>query len=295
MITKEQLRDVPGMTVYDDGHNRIGKIGQIYFDDRTGQPEWMTVRTGLFGSKETFVPLRPAEIRDGEVTVPFHREQIKEAPAIDTEAGGHLSEAEEDRLFGYYGLGAVGETAVVGQRPTPAQSKLEQPGGLEPEQHGGLEAKPSSLGEPQVGGEAAPVVAAPQQPAGEAPTDEAMTRAEEHLRVRTQNEETGRARLHKYVVTENEQQTVPLRREKAHVEHEPITEVNRDRAMAGPDISESDYEIVLHEERPVVGTETVPVERVRLETEDVTENETVSGQVRQERIQAELPDEERRG
>jgi uncharacterized protein (TIGR02271 family) len=117
--------------------------------------------------------------------------------------------------------------------------------------------------------------------------DDAMTRSEERMHVGVERREAGRARLRKYVVTEEVQQTVPVRHEEVRVEREPITDANRDAAMSGPDIGEAEHEVVLHEERPVTETEAVPVERVRLTTEEHTEQETVHGTVRKERIAAE--------
>jgi uncharacterized protein (TIGR02271 family) len=116
-------------------------------------------------------------------------------------------------------------------------------------------------------------------------TDDAMTRSEEELRVGTERREGGRVRLRKYVVTETEQRTVPVRREEVRVEREPITEGNVDQALDGPEISEEEHEVVLHEERPVVEKEVVPKERVRLNTEEQTDQETISETVRKERIE----------
>jgi uncharacterized protein (TIGR02271 family) len=116
-------------------------------------------------------------------------------------------------------------------------------------------------------------------------TDDAMTRSEEELRVGTERREAGRARLRKYVVTEHEQRTVPVRREEVRVEREPIHEGNVDQALEGPDISEEEHEVVLHEERPVADTEVVPKERVRMSTEERTDEETVSADLRKERIE----------
>jgi uncharacterized protein (TIGR02271 family) len=115
-------------------------------------------------------------------------------------------------------------------------------------------------------------------------TDDAMTRSEEQLHVGTERHEAGRARLRKYVVTEDVTKTVPVRREEVRIEREPITDANRDDAMAGPAISEEEHEVVLHEERPVVEKEAVPVERVRLDKETVTEQQTVNEEVRKEQI-----------
>ena len=116
-------------------------------------------------------------------------------------------------------------------------------------------------------------------------TDDAMTRSEEHLNVGTQRVEAGRARLRKYVVTENVTQTVPVSHEEVVLEREPITDANVGSALDGPAISEEEHEVVLHAERPVVAKEAVPVERVRLDTETVTEQQTVSDTVRKEQIE----------
>ncbi len=114
-----------------------------------------------------------------------------------------------------------------------------------------------------------------------------MTRSEEQLKVGTEQVETGRARLRKHVVTEQQTVTVPVSREEVRVEREPITDANRDQAVAGPDISEEEHEIVLTEERPVVHKEAVPVERVRLGKETVTDQHEVSEEVRKEHIETE--------
>ncbi|MET8834476.1 YsnF/AvaK domain-containing protein [Micromonospora sp. NPDC004540] len=108
--------------------------------------------------------------------------------------------------------------------------------------------------------------------------------------VGTEREQAGTARLRKYVVTEQQQVSVPVQREEVRLEREPVTDANIGRAMDGPAISEEEHEVTLHEERPVVAKETVPVERVRLGKETVTDTETVGGEVRKERIEADLPD-----
>jgi uncharacterized protein (TIGR02271 family) len=237
MITMEQVDNVLGREVYDSANAKIGKAEHVYFDQQTRQPEWLTVRTGLFGKSEAFVPLQPAELRGDGVMVPFSKDQVRNAPHIDVANEEELPQADEARIYEYYGM-----------RRMPTE-------------------------------EAAPK----RQPRG----DEAMTRSEEHLRVGKQDREAGRVRLRKYVTVEEEQQTVPVRKERVRVEREPITKENVKAAKAGPDIREAEHEVILHEERPVVETETVPVERVRLERETVTEEEKVSGQVRKEHIDTE--------
>jgi uncharacterized protein (TIGR02271 family) len=117
--------------------------------------------------------------------------------------------------------------------------------------------------------------------------DDAMTRSEEELQVGTETRERGRARLRKYVTTEQQQVTVPVRREEVRVEREPITDANLDAATGGPDISEAEHEVVLREEEVVVDKRAVPRERVRLDTETVTDERQVAEEVRKEQIEVE--------
>jgi len=117
--------------------------------------------------------------------------------------------------------------------------------------------------------------------------DEAMTRSEEQLHVGTERVETGRARLRKYVVTEQQTVTVPVSREEVRLEREPITDTNRGDALDRPRITEEEQEVVLTEERPVVMKETVPVERVKLGTETISDTEQVTADVRKEQIELE--------
>ncbi|MCW2680981.1 MAG: hypothetical protein JWM62_2382 [Frankiales bacterium] len=116
-------------------------------------------------------------------------------------------------------------------------------------------------------------------------TDSAMTRSEETLRVGTERAAAGRARLRKYVGTETETRTVPVSHEEVRVEREPITDANIGAALDGPTISEEEHEVVLTAEQPVVQKEAVPVERVRLDTETVTEQAQVTEDVRKEQIE----------
>ena len=118
-------------------------------------------------------------------------------------------------------------------------------------------------------------------------TDDAMTRSEEELRVGTAARESGRARLRKYVVTEQVQTTVPVQHEEVRLEREPITSANVDAALDGPALSEEEHEVTLYSEQPVVEKRVVPKERVRLEKDTYVEDAHVTEEVRSEQIQAE--------
>ena len=116
-------------------------------------------------------------------------------------------------------------------------------------------------------------------------TDTAMTRSEEELHVGTEKVQTGVAKLRKYVTTEQVSKTVPVSHEEVRVEREPITDANIGQALDGPAISEEEHEVTLTAERPVVAKETVPVERIRLDTETVTEQAQVTEEVRKEQVE----------
>jgi len=103
MLTPEELEHVIGGTAYSREGEKIGRIGNVYVDDETGQPQFLSVTTGLFGTNQTFVPAAEAE-RDGDrVTVPFAKESVKDAPNVRPDHG-HLDLEDERRIFDFYGL-----------------------------------------------------------------------------------------------------------------------------------------------------------------------------------------------
>ena len=92
-----------GYELIDRDGDKIGTIGEIYLDHETNEPEWATVKTGLFGTRQTFVPIRDA-ISEGEIVrVPFEKSHVKDAPNVDPEQ--QLSQAEERELYDHYGVG----------------------------------------------------------------------------------------------------------------------------------------------------------------------------------------------
>ncbi|WP_100501905.1 DUF2382 domain-containing protein [Geodermatophilus chilensis] len=275
MINETQIQQVIGTTAVDADGDKLGKVGEIYLDDETGRPEWATVHTGLFGTKETFVPLAQAELSGEQLRFPYDKSKVKDAPKIDTE--GHLSPQEEQELYRYYGLGTGTTTETTAQTTTGTAGMAGVAG-----TSGRTDRDGDGVHDDVQGRAVGHDTSGPT-------TDEAMTRSEERLNVGTRSEEVGRARLRKYVVTENVTETVPVFREEVRVEREPITDANIGNAMDGPAISEEEHEVTLHAERPVVEKEAVPVERVRLDKETVTEQERVAADVRKEEIEVDGP------
>jgi len=298
----DALRDA---TVYTSDGDKIGKVGDVYLGDHSGQPEWVTVKTGLFGSAETFVPLAQASSDGGEIRVPYTKEQVKDAPR--TSADGQISEEEEDRLFAHYGIGdSASGSGTDSRTQTHADSTGRGDGfmagsGTSRGDYEELDELGAARGEATVpGGTGTGEGGTRRDRSGEAgvqgrdtsgpTTDDAMTRSEERLHVGTERREAGRARLRKHVVTERQTEQVGTSREELVVEREPITEANRGAATSGAQLSEEEHEVVLHEEVPVVSKTVEPVERVRLGTETQHDTQTVAADVAKEQIDLDGPD-----
>jgi len=117
-------------------------------------------------------------------------------------------------------------------------------------------------------------------------SDDAMTRSEEELMVRTVRRQSGRVRLRKYVVTERVQRTISLRREEIRLEEVPPS-----TPPAGPVSEDAEpsgvEEIVLYKEVPVIEKRVVPAERVRVVKDTRTDEAHVAEEVRKERIRVE--------
>jgi uncharacterized protein (TIGR02271 family) len=268
--TREDVLSWRGQDLVDNDGDKIGSIDDIYLDRETDQPEWAVVTTGLFGTKRTFVPLQDAQPHEGGIRVPYEKAAVKDAPKIDPD--GELSHDEERTLYQHYGRDYADYEGGSGV--------LDRDTGTDTTTRGDVDADTTR---DQVGG--------PGRDTSGRNTDSAMTRSEEELRVGTTEREAGRVRLKKYVVEDEVTETVPVRREEVRVEREPITDANRGDALDGPDISEEEHEVVLHEEEVVAEKRAVPKERIRLEKDVETNEETVSETVRSERVDV---DEDRR-
>ena len=255
MFGTQDYTTLIGRTVYSTDGQKIGELRQVYLDDQSEQLQFITVKTGLFGTSENFVPAADVNATEDGVTVPFEKDTVKNAPKID--ADGHIAPEQEQEIYAYYGLAYGGH----------GTGHLDTHGTGQTDTHG-------TVGHGTVGHDTSGPT-----------TDDAMTRSEEQLHVGTERHESGRVRLRKWVETEQQQLTVPVSRERAVLEREPVTDVSVDQALSGKAISEEEHEVVLHEERAVVDKTVAPVERVRVDKQVVTEQQTVADEVRKERIE----------
>ncbi|MCT1916433.1 PRC and DUF2382 domain-containing protein [Kocuria rhizophila] len=276
-------------TAYGSDGDKIGKVEQVFLDDNSGEPTFLTVNTGLFGAKENFVPVKGARQDGDRVVLPYTKDVIKDAPKVD--ADQHLSPAEEEELYRYYEMnyddgratgtdrdrnaaaaGTAGVAgAAAGDRHANADRDVADRDRLAADRDRDLTDR-----------DRAGVDQDRHVAAGE---NASVTRHEERLNVGTQEREAGHARLRKYVVTDHETVDVPVEREEVTVERTPL---NGTEAHAGTGrIGEEEVDVTLHEERPVVEKEAVAVEEVGLNKQTVRETQRVEADVQKEQVDVE--------
>lgn len=262
MISTNELTSLAGKHLAGSDGQKIGKIVDVYESTDGSDGTFVTVHTGMFGGHASFVPLREAALQGDEVVVPYDKDLVKDAPRVT--ADEELTSDEEQRLYQHYRLGG-GTAATNGGAGVPRGTDRKDVDG---------DGVYDDVQDTAVGRDTSGLT-----------TDDAMTRSEERLQVGTEKVQTGVARLKKRIVTENVTTTVPVSREEVYIDREPINDGNRDKALDGPELSEEEHEVVLTAEKPVVTKETVPVERVRLGTNTVTEQAEVNETVRKESIE----------
>lgn len=296
--------ELDGLTVYDTEGEKIGNVGRVYVDDNTGRPDWITVKTGLFGMKESFVPLAGARRVGSDLHISHPKDQVKEAPRVDADA--HLSVSEEEELYRHYGLtrntkGNLGDRAGTGTgAPTTTGTGTMGAAGTGAAAGAGAGAmgaagrsgndRTQTAGtgkhrDADAAGTSRPLAGAgagTSRSAADPGGKDELIRSEEQLHIGTEEYESGKARLHKYVVTENVTRSVPVSHEEVRVVREPLQPGDRTTGRGG--LTEQDVEVTLHAERATMRKEAVPVERVRMETEKVTEQKEVSAELRKEQI-----------
>jgi uncharacterized protein (TIGR02271 family) len=257
-----------GHKVLDDEGQSIGKIKQVLLDERTNEPTWVSVHTGLFGMKETLVPLQGARYVEEDIQIPYDKATVKDAPNID---GGHdLTEREKAEISDYF--------ARHGNVPRQAGGESDRMTGAAA---GGTAAGGPGMREGMAGERGDWV--------GSDEDETRMVRHEEQVDIGVERRQSGEARVHKSVESERFDETVPLHHEELRVERRPITDPSQVEDREG--MEESEERFILHEERPVVSKREVPVEEVRVRKQEVSHDEHVEGERRRERIEMDEGDE----
>lgn len=277
MADFNRIEDLANATAYDVDGDKVGGVKDVYVNDTTGQPDFVSVNHGLFGGGDSIVPLRGHTLRDGELHLAFPKERIEDAPDLDE--NGHLTTEDQDAFYRHYGLENTQDVTTYETGNRFAETGAAGAGAA------------GAAGAGYAAGERRDVETDVDAERREfADTDRRdvadngeIIRSEEQLNVSKDRVETGQVRLRKYVVNETETVEVPVEREEVRVVREPITDA--DRANYDGNIGEQEASVTLSEDRVNVSKESVPVEKVSLEKDTVRDTERVSEELRKERFE----------
>jgi hypothetical protein len=223
MIDPRSTASLIGADVLDPDGEKIGTVGQVYLDPDTDRPLWATVKTGLFGSKESFVPLEGASYTDDRLHVEHSKDVVKHAPRID--ADGALTHDEEDSLYAHYrprnddhdgdGDGhddhhrGLADRLGFGKKDHDHDGRDHDHDGHAGEGHDGRDHAHDDDREHELGSDRSHHGdGSGRHAVGGTPTG-------------ADGVETGRMRLRKYTVTEERTVTVPVTREEVRLEPDP--------------------------------------------------------------------------
>ena len=304
MVDRTNIEALQNAEVFDSTGASLGRVKQLYVGQQTDEPTWVTVNTGLFGTKETFIPLAEARQEGDRITVPYEKAFVKDAPNIDED--GDISPEEEEELYRYYGVtdqGAAGAPAgqrggehradrdrdrtatgagvgAAGAGVGAAGAGYDRDGVRDGDRLEKDRAGRDELGLETAGRDGVRDGADLGRDRDHVDAEQGTTLHEERLNVGTERRETGRVRLRKYVVSDTERVEVPVEREEVVLERVPATEDGR-----GAELSEGEVEVPVHEEHAVVNKETVATEEVRLGKKTVQDTETVQADVAREEVE----------
>jgi uncharacterized protein (TIGR02271 family) len=245
--------DARGRDVYSSDGEKIGDLDNIYVDEDTGRPLWIRLSTGFFGLRHVVAPAEGAVMTEDRIQLSFTRDQVKDSPDAD---GDRLSDETNDALCRYYGMSGTGYVADFG-----------------------------GTAGADVGAGLADYGATPGSTMGgvmDTERTETITRSEEEIRVGKREVEGGRVRLHKWVETEPVSAEVELEQERAYIQREPINE-----PVTGAELTEQEIEVPLRREEAVVQKDVVGKERISVSKEVESQVETVTDEVRKERVEIE--------
>jgi stress response protein YsnF len=208
-----------GSTVVDRDGDKVGTLEELYLD-HADRPSWGAVHTGLFGMRQTFIPLTEATELGDQLQVPFDKDHVKSAPNIDP--AEQLTDDQERELYRHYRLPA-GETEAE-EDPGAATARDDPAGQGRAAQ---ADAATAARGNDDAARDEQTEDGGAERRHAEGDAPDAITRSEEELVVGKRRRVRGRARLKKYVVTDHVQKTVPVRREEVRVEYDPADDEQR--------------------------------------------------------------------
>lgn len=279
MTTQNNIRDLFNTTAFDSNGEKLGDVQEVFVDDHSGQPTFVEVKHGLFGMSSSLVPLKGHRLQGEDLQLAFSKDRIKDAPDVNADEG--LTPEEQNRIFEHYGVaGAQDQNEyVANNRRDERHAGTTEAAGVA----GTTAAADRDRTDLDRDRADRDRVEADRAATTRAADDNSIVRSEEQLDVQKEQVQSGKARLRKYVVEDKETVEVPVTREEVRVERTPISEADAENFRG--EIGEDEASVVLNEERVDVQKRTVPVEKVSLEKDQVTETERHTETLAKEQIE----------
>lgn len=261
-----------GYSVYDPSNERIGKVDDLFVDERD-QPEYLGVKMGFLGTRSTLIPFQMARVNDERqlIEVASEKETVKNGPTFDDDR--EITPEFENEVYSYYGL---------------QQSNGSQERGSYTDYYGEETTGPGvAMGDTETGEfrEHAADDEGVYQSSGDDLADEdelRVQRTEEELRAATREREAGQLKVRKRVRTDREHIEVPTRHEEVSVERVPV-----EGEASEAEIGDDEVRVPLTEEEVVVEKRPVAKEEVRVRKDVVEDTEVVEEDVRREEVDVE--------
>jgi PRC-barrel domain len=102
-MTTMDFSRLEGAAVTNQDEEKLGKVGGLFVDDASGVPTWVSVASGLFGSRHALVPLAESRFDGETLWVPYSKDDLVAAPPHDPDVA--LTPDEERLLYDHYNVG----------------------------------------------------------------------------------------------------------------------------------------------------------------------------------------------
>ena len=289
------IKDLFKATAYDNAGDKLGSVKEIFVDDKSGQPTFVEVNHGLFGMNSSLVPMRGHKFDGENLNLAFSKDRVKDAPDFDADQA--LTPEQQNEIYRHYGLDNVEDTTRYGDTAGDRSASDDRSTLDRHEAAGDRSAAGAGVAGAGVAGAGVAGANTERDNAAErevsantaaAGNEGEIIRSEEQLNVQKEKVQTGEARLRKYVVTDTETVEVPVTREEVRVERTPISAEEAANFKGNIDESGQEASVTLSEERVNVNKETVPVEKVSLNKEQITETERHTEELRKEQIDTDV-------
>ncbi|RSZ65173.1 PRC-barrel domain containing protein [Corynebacterium hylobatis] len=116
-MTHRSIQQLGRATVYDRDGVKLGRVKEVYINNKTGEPDYAEVSHGLFGMRSTVVPLRGHTLEDRTLKLAFSKDLLKDAPEISKKTQLPKRREDHNQICEYYGLTDTADVHSYGDQP----------------------------------------------------------------------------------------------------------------------------------------------------------------------------------